>query len=199
MFYSVPCVYDFWQEFEFCELTENMRQKEDPIFAEMLDRIRVGTPIDCDIKNLTQRIIHSDDTYNKANLSSQTFMKLSIANQPSTLCLVPLTNTTNIINEMLSIKLQIKTTIIIAIDSNKIQIAKRANKKKPKNHNKGIKMIRNKSHTAGLESELIIGIGAAVMLLRNLDTSIGLVNGALGHVTGMNFNAQLTDQIIICI
>ena len=56
-FLGIPLEYDFWSEFEFIQLKQNMRQKDDPQFAEMLDRIRYGVPTIDDNNALKQRVI----------------------------------------------------------------------------------------------------------------------------------------------
>ena len=47
------------------------------------------------------------------------------------------------------------------------------------------KLNKDCNMTAGLEAELKLAVGVRVMLRRNLDTSQGLVNGALGTVSAI--------------
>ena len=44
------------------------------------------------------------------------------------------------------------------------------------------KLNSDSNMTAGLEAKLQLAVGARVMLRRNIDTSAGLVNGAIGTI-----------------
>ena len=50
--------YSFWDEFKYLELNENMRQRLDPIFFDLLCRIRLGIPNQEDINQLELRLIN---------------------------------------------------------------------------------------------------------------------------------------------
>ena len=41
-FGTINLQYNLWNEFEYYELNENMRQKNDPIYADILTRVRIG-------------------------------------------------------------------------------------------------------------------------------------------------------------
>ena len=49
------------------------------------------------------------------------------------------------------------------------------------------------SHTAGLESEFLVGINSRVILKRNIDVERGLANGSLGTVTKLNYNLDNSE------
>lgn len=54
--------------------------------------------------------------------------------------------------------------------------------------------------TAGLEKEISIKIGCKIMLRRNIDVSLGLVNGAIGTVCTVKYSIDqlnVIDNIIV--
>ena len=54
--------------------------------------------------------------------------------------------------------------------------------------------------TAGLEKEIVIKLGCKIMLRRNIDITLGLVNGAIGTVRSVKYSvdqAGAVDSILI--
>ena len=57
IFHGIPLDFNFWEKFEYFELTINQRQKEDPVYGDMLNRIRVGCHTEEDVEMLKLRIL----------------------------------------------------------------------------------------------------------------------------------------------
>ncbi len=196
IFNATPLSHDFWSEFEFIELSQNMRQKEDPIFAESLSRIRVGCPTTNDIKLLSERIIKTEPNLTKIDNAVAEYLILK-KKHPNLMCLFALNDDTDKFNKAISTKFNINNVKISAIDSNKTtKFTKKPNTTCTTNSRQKIKI----SDTAGLESTLEVGVGSVVMLRRNVDTEIGLVNGAVGSVIEIKYdttNKDFVNQIIV--
>ena len=56
------------------------------------------------------------------------------------------------------------------------------------------KLNSNSNLTAGLEAVLQVAIGARVMLRRNIDTAVGLVNGAVGTVMSIRTHCTVRQH-----
>ena len=213
VFKAHPIAYDFWSEFEFVELKENMRQKTDPIFAAMLDRIRVGCPTQEDVQLLQKQVIPFEfDDYENTKILDYLQIDNSIDNQklvnavrdflehikiePNTMTLLSHNETCEIFNKIVTHILNIKTVNIWAVDSNRVDHQFSVNEpnygkgKKKKN-----KIKRKANETGGLEENLIMGVGSAVMLRRNLNLDKGLVNGAIGVVREIIFSDTHPDEV----
>ena len=174
--HCVPLDYDLWNEFDFYELTESMRQKEDKSFFEMLNRIRIGNPSETDINNLKDRQLKIVDQNNKMNEITSAFLRELKINK-KTVCLLSKTKDVDKFNSLISKALNIDAVEIFADDC---KYNKRLNRMDNKTKNKNNKSSSN--DTAGLESFLKLGIGSRIMLRRNINMEKGLVNGALGYV-----------------
>ena len=47
------------------------------------------------------------------------------------------------------------------------------------------KHSEDSTHTAGLENVIIVKVGCKVMLQRNIDVTLGFVNGTIGTIRGI--------------
>ena len=161
-----------WQEnFRIIELEEIMRQKEDRIFAEVLNRLRLGKHDDTDEETFRKRVISQQDP-----------------NYPQSALHVFGTNEK--VDEHNKKKLGELPTIprkLVAHDK-KPSVLKRY---KPKSDPK---------FTGGLPEVLYLSVGARVMLTRNLDVTDGLVNGALGTIVEfLEYNPPRTQPAAILV
>ncbi|XP_066914113.1 ATP-dependent DNA helicase pif1-like [Clytia hemisphaerica] len=149
-----PKPFDYtWEEFKLYELDEIVRQSGDPEFAALLNRLREGNHTVADIEKI-KLLEHTDTTEWPEN-----FMKMYITN-----------NLKNKRNDMCLRQCDDwhKKRTSIAKDESRTKV----------NLNKDVPI----NETAGLPKELIICVGARVMLTINKDIEDKLINGSTGIV-----------------
>ncbi|XP_074111642.1 uncharacterized protein LOC141535587 [Cotesia typhae] len=175
------CSVNLWTDlFSYEELRINMRQKTDNIYGQLLSRVRVASMTNDDIKLLEQRKITIEPSlsYNEKLHEICNY----IDKLPSdSVCLVPTCKQCDLINSVMTSKIFSEEIILTArdhIDCNKSLI-----KKVSETLNK---IEDNASQSAGLAKTITIKIGAKVMLRRNIDVTLGLVNGAIGTVKSVS-------------
>lgn len=186
-FGSVLYDYNLWDEFKYYELTINQRQKDNEMYASMLARIRVGAPNENHINMLQERIIPIVEGRNKIQNAAYVYNEL-IKNDPFIVALFSNVKSVNKFNEYIEELNAIDSVSIVAQDviPSSMKLQARKNKKK----NKINITKKTTQQTAGLESILKIGVSSRVMLKRNTDVEIGLVNGAIGTVISINKNPK---------
>jgi hypothetical protein len=167
VFNALPFAYDFWEEFEFCELTENMRQRLDPTFADLLERARFGTPTQDDITLLKNQIILNDSDKDKITNAVDKYVEL-MTDANNLLCLFPKNDSVEKFNNCITSKLNIQTITIKAVDGHKPkkinatylnkkaynkQNSKKSNNTTKSNGQNSTTTSRKASQTAGLEEQ----------------------------------------------
>ena len=153
------------------ELTINERQKTDPVFSNMLDRVRRGCPNAETIATLNDRVIHVS--------VAEKFKQIKEAGQ-TPVCLFPTRKACDELNNQMLSTLPSKLEQIPCSDDIDQTSSMRKWTKRATEHLE--KLNRDCNMTAGLEANLNLAVGARVMLRRNIDTKAGLVNGAIGTV-----------------
>ena len=186
--------YDLWRNlFSYLELTINMRQKDDNRFIELLSRVRLGCITSEDIKLLNERKMQliGESIPQRMKEVARTLAELP----PDTVCLLPTRNMCDQLNKEMLFNLSGDEIRCIASDTVDCPVNLRS---------KVTKMLAkhndDSTNTAGLEKELILKIGCKVMLRRNIDVTLGLVNGAIGTVKSVKFSIDqpnVVESIII--
>ena len=169
------CAINIWKEtVEYDELTINERQKENQEFFAMLDCIRCGCTMEETLATLRKRLIDVS--------VEEKFLELSKQGK-SPVCLFAKRKSCEEVNKRMlaglpSDKVELPCTDIADEGGSSIKFNKKAAEKL------GILNL-DCSRTAGLEAVFTLAIGARVMLRRNIDVTMGLVNGAMDTVVGI--------------
>ena len=149
-----------WAKFKCLTLEINHRQGNDRIYAEILNRIRVGEEIEEDIQILQDRV--------------RSGKHLDIRSASEALYIF---GTNQKVNQMNNQKLK-------AIGGEEINIKAICLHKSIKNFDPPVGKSGEVNKT-NFQKELKIKVGAKVMLTYNVDVSDGLINGAFGELLGI--------------
>ena len=178
--------FDIWSLFEYDELTINMRQLNDNTYRDILRNLRTAQIKDEDTKTLQSRCIKL-----LANNPMQRLHEVAdyLSNlENGALCILPKNEMCDSLNSIMLEKIESEEINLIAEDVVNTHIHSLRNKAL-----QTVKKIEDSSRTAGLERIIKIKVGAQMMLRRNIDTSLGLVNGAICKV--QSISKGLTGEI----
>ncbi|XP_035663609.1 ATP-dependent DNA helicase PIF1-like [Branchiostoma floridae] len=160
-------------------LTVNHRQNGDKEYTELLNRVRVGLPNNADITLLSNRVM------TKSDIQQSPFS--------SALHIFPTRDQAAEYNkeqlERLHFQTNTQVHVLTAIDE---MIDGPVNAKDIPAKDL---ISTNTSETAGLEKNLHLAQGCRVMLLRNILSEDGLVNGAQGTVEDFLFENSGSDEL----
>ena len=166
---------NIWQDtVVFDELTINERQKKDQAFSSMLDEVRRGCPSQQTIQALQDRVIE---------VPVVDKFEALLASKLSPLCLFPTRKACQVFNSQMLSRLEAEIIEIPCTDEVDETASTFKWSKKATEEMKKINADCNL--TAGLQAVVQLAVGARIMLRRNIDTTIGLVNGALGTVVSI--------------
>ncbi|XP_058800179.1 ATP-dependent DNA helicase PIF5-like [Phymastichus coffea] len=179
--------FNLWTLFEYEELTINMRQKNDKGYSEILGKLRLGYLTNSDIETLLKRKISFS-----SNIPSKSFHELCqyLSNLPTnTVCLMPTKDMYSILNNTMLNKLECEEIKLIANDCYKC----------PKRLEKRVLKILNEDddNVCGISRVITIKIGCKIMIRRNIDVSIGLVNGTIATVIAVTKGKTGIDSVTI--
>lgn len=159
----VPALH-LWRCFSLCELTENMRQKGDNTFIDILNALRVGEIKANHLSVLLQKV------------SSESTGEFSI---DRALRIYPTNQQVHDHNDLVLQDYEKRNTEMFLIKAQDQIVDSERNI-----DNVTLQSIisADMNKTGGLPKELKIFVGAKVMLRSNVDVSKGLVNGAIGFI-----------------
>lgn len=159
-----------WESFEVINLVKNHRQGEDKVYADLLNRIRVGLATDHDFQLLQTKV------------RPQGHPDLEDSNAFYVACINDVVNERN---EAQYNKLNSPTFVFKAVN---IEATNRTYKPT---------VVKGLIRSTAFRNELYLKIGAPVMHIHNTDVSDCLSNGCLGTVVGFERNSSNEIQYVM--
>ena len=165
--------------FEYDELTINMRQKGDTTYRDILKRIRVGFTTQKDRKILKTRKIPFLETTVEGKFSELCDYVSNLSSKA--ICIFPTRHMCNILNTEILKRIVGKEIELQAHDSIDCKSYLR------KKVDKALQLDdKDMSKSGGLSRSISIKIGAKIMITKNIDISLGLVNGSIGTIKSVS-------------
>lgn len=180
---------NLWQNlFTYDELTINVRQKSDKIYATILNNVRLGILSAKDYEILAKRQLQLNSHTTETCLND---LVEKISSLPeNTVCILSKNAQCETINNAMLSKIDSALITLKAVDD----IEAKTNAQKLRALKSLAKFADESNKTAGLENEVKIKIGVKIMLLRNIEVASGLVNGAIGRIIKIHTSPDKTKQ-----
>jgi hypothetical protein len=156
------------------ELIENMRQKNDQPFTELLNRFRTASQTDDDIKCVQSRVVHSTNIDYPADIL-HIFAENAAVDQHNNAHLQHLTTPLCNLKATDQYPAHLSTQ-----DIDKV-------------------LARGRSETGGLESVVSVKENCRVMLTTNIDISDRLINGQMGTIKKIAINQSTSKPSVLYI
>lgn len=169
-----------WNEFDFVELHQNMRQRGDTRLQTLLNNVRVGM-LSFDDKQLLMSRVALDDSY-----------YVGIFAPENTTHIYPTRKLVDEHNQKVLQKVSkdnnVKIYSIEAIDS-------LPNGTLPEGKTLEDVTPKRTEDTCGIQKVIHICLGARIMLIKNINVDKGLTNGAFGRITHIEWPLFHKDQV----
>ena len=165
-------IHHLWRTFKSCELTEVMRQREDSLFIDLLNNVRIGELSESDINVLGSRVIDKADKNYPVDA-----LHIFAENEPA-----------RVHNQTMLETIDQTVLTIEAIDQVPICVP---------NHIYDRILNMSLSQTKGLIFHLKVKIGARTMLTTNVDLSDNLNNGQIGTIVHIHYKNEKVEAIFI--
>ena len=160
-----------WSVFSMIELTKIMRQKDDQLFTQLLNRFRTASQTEDDIECIQSRSVSPTDTNYPTNA-----LHIFAENAP-----VDQHNNAHL--ECLSAPLH----RLKAVDQYPPNVTKQDIDRV---------LARGRSETGGLDYEILVKEDSRVMLTSNIDINDRLINGQMGTIKKIYIN-QNTNKVLV--